>query len=140
MKDKNELSSFETEILVRPDDIDMNNHVHNTKYLDYVQAARFIQMRENYKFPMEEYIERGVNWYASTAHIDFKRSLKLDDVAVVRTQIKEWNGAQVNINFWIFNKSTKKVVAEGHVIYTLISLETGKPVRIPEDVIERHKV
>jgi len=42
-------SIFETEIIVRPDDIDMNNHVHNSKYLDYIQTARFIQMRDNYK-------------------------------------------------------------------------------------------
>ena len=39
-------SIFETEIIVRPDDIDMNNHVHNSKYLDYIQTARFIQMRD----------------------------------------------------------------------------------------------
>ena len=29
------VSIFETEIIVRPDDIDMNSHVHNSKYLDY---------------------------------------------------------------------------------------------------------
>lgn len=32
---------FDTELAVRPDDIDMNNHVHNSKYLDYVLAARY---------------------------------------------------------------------------------------------------
>jgi len=40
-------SIFETEITIRPDDIDLNNHVHNTKYLDYVQAARYEQMKNN---------------------------------------------------------------------------------------------
>jgi len=35
---------FESEIAIRPDDIDLNNHVHNTKYLDYVLAVRFVQM------------------------------------------------------------------------------------------------
>lgn len=33
-------SIFETEIAIRPDDIDLNNHVHNTKYLDYVLAIK----------------------------------------------------------------------------------------------------
>jgi len=46
---------FSSEIKVRPDDIDMNNHVHNSKYFDYVQAARFEQMINDYKMPMEEF-------------------------------------------------------------------------------------
>ena len=31
---------FATEMQVRPDDIDMHRHVHNSRYLDYVLAAR----------------------------------------------------------------------------------------------------
>ncbi|MGQ9798473.1 MAG: hypothetical protein ACUVRG_04150 [Ignavibacterium sp.] len=42
-------------------------------------------MRDNYKFPMEEYFERGLNWYATTAHIEFKYALKFGDTALVRT-------------------------------------------------------
>ncbi|GAB6283208.1 MAG: hypothetical protein STSR0008_19660 [Ignavibacterium sp.] len=38
-------STFESEIKIRPDDIDLNNHVHNTKYFDYVLAARYEQMK-----------------------------------------------------------------------------------------------
>ena len=68
-------SIFETEITIRPDDIDLNNHVHNTKYLDYVQAARYEQMIKEYKMSMEEFHSLGYNWVASTAHIEFKRAL-----------------------------------------------------------------
>jgi acyl-CoA thioesterase FadM len=35
---------FETELIVPPDDIDMNNHLHGSKYLDYVLAARYDHM------------------------------------------------------------------------------------------------
>ena len=34
-------SKFETELQVRPDDIDMYQHVHSSRYMDYVLAARF---------------------------------------------------------------------------------------------------
>jgi YbgC/YbaW family acyl-CoA thioester hydrolase len=133
-------SIFSSEIKVRPDDIDMNNHVHNTKYLDYVQTARFEQMRNFYKMPMEEYHTKGLNWVASLAHIEYKRALKLNEIAIVKTQMGEVNGAQVTVNFWIENKATKKSVAEGYITYTLISIDSGRPVRIPEDVIERHSI
>ncbi len=133
-------SVFSSEIKVRPDDIDMNNHVHNTKYLDYVQTARFEQMRDFYKMPMEEYHLQGLNWFASAAYIEYKRSLKLNDIAIVKTQMGEVNGAQCRVNFWIENKATKKLAAEGYFTYTLISISSGKPVRISEEVIERHSI
>lgn len=129
---------FTTEILIRPDDIDLNNHVHSSKYLDYVLAARFIQMRDDYKFPMEYYHERKLNWVASTYHIDFKRGLKFNDSALVKTQFDEVNGSNVKVNFWIHSKKSGKLSAEGYFLFTLISLESGRPVRIPEEIIEKH--
>jgi len=63
-------TEFETEITVRPDDIDMNNHVHYSKYLDYLRMARYDQMAKDYKLSMEEFIEMGFGWVASTAHIE----------------------------------------------------------------------
>ena len=133
-------SIFETEIIVRPDDIDMNNHVHNSKYLDYIQTARFIQMRDSYKVPMEEYHSMGLNWFASEVHIEYKRSLKFGDVALVKTQVGDWSGAQVTINVWVYNTSTNKIAVEGKIIYTLVLLTSGRPTRIPEEIIERHKI
>ena len=59
-------SKFETELQVRPDDIDMNQHVHNTRYLDYVLAARYDQMERCYKMPMEEFISLGYGWVVHT--------------------------------------------------------------------------
>lgn len=138
--DSNSNSIFETEIIVRPDDIDMNNHVHNSKYLDYIQTARFIQMRDNYKVPMEEYIEKGLNWFASEVQLKYKREMKFGDIAIVKTQVGEWSGAQVTINVWVYNKATNKVCVEGKMLYTLVSLNSGRPTRIPDDIIERHKI
>lgn len=133
-------SVFETEIKIRPDDIDLNNHVHNTKYLDYVQAARYDQMINNYKMPMEEFHSIGYNWVASTAHIEFKRSLMLGDKIIVRTQLKSYNGAQVTVNFRILKKDNRKEAAEGYLVYTMISIDSGKPVRIPEEIIRRYSI
>ncbi|MFO7524038.1 MAG: thioesterase family protein [Ignavibacteriaceae bacterium] len=133
-------SVFETEIFIRPDDIDPNNHVHNSKYLDYVQAARYDQMINSYKMSMEEFHKQGYNWVATTAHIEFKRALKLGDKIVVKTQLKSYNGAQVTVNFWILKKDKNKISAEGFLVYTMISLRSGKPVRIPDEIIERYSV
>ena len=133
-------SKFQSEIAVRPDDIDMNNHVHYSKYLDYLLAARFDQMEKDYKVPIEDFIKLGYTWVASKAEIEFKRALLLKDIAVVQTQIESYSGAQVFVNFWILKKGTMKIAAEGKVIYTMVSITSGRPVRIPEDIIKKYSV
>ena len=131
-------TTFETEIAIRPDDIDLNNHVHNTKYLEYVFAARYIQMRDGYKMSMQKFWERELNWVISITHIEYKRSIKLEDKIIVRTQIDSVNGAQAKVLFFILNKETNKVAAEGYLLYTMISTKSGRPVRIPDDIIEMY--
>lgn len=133
-------SIFETEIKIRPDDIDLNNHVHNTKFLDYVQAARYDQMVNNYKMSMSEFHNLDYNWVVSATYIEYKRSLKLDDKIVVRTQIDSINGAQSKVNFWIVKKENDKIAASGYLTYTMISINTGRPVRIPDEIIQKYSI
>src|SRR6266850_7608190 len=82
-------SRFETELQVRPDDIDMNQHVHASRYMDYVLAARYDQMARCYKVSMEEFIQQGHGWYVRTSHIEYKRPLGLGNYFTVRTWIDE---------------------------------------------------
>jgi acyl-CoA thioester hydrolase/thioesterase-3 len=133
-------SIFETEIRVRPDDIDMNNHVHYSKYLDYLLTARYDQMKKDYQMPMEEFLDMGYTWVASTMHIDYKRAIQLKDTVVVKTQVDSYKGAQVTVNFWMYIKEKNKLASEGYVVYTLISTRSGRPVRIPEDVVSKYTI
>lgn len=133
-------SIFSSEIRVRPDDIDSNNHVHNAKYLDFVLAARYEQMTNNYNMSMDEFIEKGFSWVVSAVHMDWKRALSLGDTAIVKTQLDSVNGAQCKVNFWIENKETKKLVSSGYFLYTMISIKTGRPARITEDIIEKYSI
>jgi len=133
-------SAFESVIIIRPDDIDMNNHVHNTKYLDFVLAARYEQMVRDYKMSMEEFHRLDFNWVVSVTHIEYKRALKLEDKIIVRTQVDSVNGAQSKVNFRIIKKDNEKIAAEGYLIYTMVSIKTGRPVRIPNEIIERYSI
>ncbi len=133
-------STFETEITVRPDDIDMNNHVHYSKYLDYLLLARYDQMHKDYKMTMEEFVKLGFSWVASEVNIKYKRGILLNEKVIVQTQMQSYKGAQVFINFWILKKSTGKIAAEGTATYTMISNKSGRPVRIPDNIIEKYSV
>ena len=133
-------SIFESEIAIRPDDIDLNNHVHNTKYLDYVLAARFDQMIKNYKMTFKDFEALGYGWVVSDTFIEYKRALTLYDKILVRTQMGTVNGAQCKVNFWIVKKENNKIAAQGYLTYTMVSLKNGRPVRIPEEIITKYSI
>jgi acyl-CoA thioester hydrolase/thioesterase-3 len=130
--------SFETEFVVRPDDIDMNNHVHGSRYLDYVLFARFDQMGRCYGMPMDEFLKNGWNWYQKVFHIEYKRALNIAEAVIVRTWLESFEKFEVKVGFQILKKESMKVSAEGYFISTMINLKTGRAEPIPEWVIQHY--
>ncbi len=129
---------FETEMIVRPDDIDMNNHLHGSRYLDYVLFARFDQMGRCYDMPMDEFLRNGWNWYQKAFHIEFKRAVTLADTVVVVTWLDSFDKSDVKVGFEIFKKEPRKLAASGHFVSTMIDIKTGRAIPIPETVVQHY--
>jgi len=132
-------STFETEFRVRPDDIDMYNHVHNSRYFDYVLAGRYDQMERCYGMGMDKFIERGFGWLVRTVYMDYKRPLKMSDYFLVKTGIESLDEKLCRVNFTITGKATGKTCCDGWFDFVLIDLKTGKGVSIPADVITHYQ-
>ncbi|MGF0069228.1 acyl-CoA thioesterase [Candidatus Spyradosoma sp. SGI.093] len=133
-------SRFETEMQVRPDDIDLYQHVHSSRYIDYVLAARFDQMERCYKMSMQEFAARGLGWYQTSITMNYKRALGLGDAFIVETGIVDFADASITLTFKIIKKDTRKLVADGHASYALIDLKTKRATKIPQDVIDKYTI
>ena len=133
-------SKFESELQVRPDDIDMNQHVHGSRYFDYVLAARYDQMGRCYKLAMEEFIRAGFGWFVRTAHLDYKRPLGLGDDFIVRTWVEEILRDGVKVNFEILKKANGKMSCDGYFYYTMVNLKTGRAEVIPEWILVKYAI
>lgn len=128
---------FTSELIVRPDDIDMNNHVHNSKYLDYVLAARYDQMGRCYGMAMDEFIKQGWVWYQKSWFIEFKRALNIAERITITTWIDSFEKSDVKVGFQIL-KESGKVSAEGYFVSTMIDLKSGRAMAIPDSIIEHY--
>ncbi|MDB5118609.1 MAG: thioesterase, partial [Mucilaginibacter sp.] len=128
-------STFQTEYRVRPDDIDMYRHVHNSKYFDYVLAARYDQMERCYGMAMEKFLEQGFGWLVRTVYMDYKRPLLLGDYFTVTTGIESINEKVCRVKFSISNKATAKLCCDGWFDFVMVVINTGKATPIPVDVI-----
>jgi acyl-CoA thioester hydrolase/thioesterase-3 len=135
-----QFASFETEYRVRPDDIDMFQHVHNSRYFDYVLAARYEQMERFYGMSMGAFMERGFGWVVSRVFFEYKRSLTMGDYFLVRTCIESINEKGCRVNFVITSKAKQKTCCEGWFEYVMINLGTGRSQKIPSDVIELYSI
>jgi YbgC/YbaW family acyl-CoA thioester hydrolase len=133
-------SRFTTEIQVRPDDIDMFQHVHSSRYLDYVLAARFDQMSRCYGMGMEEFLKLGLAWFQKSAHIVFKRPLRLGDFFTVTTWVDEIGSDTVTVGFDMRRRRDNKLCAEGSCAYTLVNVATGRSEVIPDWIVQKYAI
>ncbi|MBQ8722867.1 MAG: acyl-CoA thioesterase [Opitutales bacterium] len=130
---------FVTEMQVRPDDIDLYSHVHSSRYLDYVLAARFDQMTNCYKMSMQDFAARGFGWFQRSLTINYKRQLEIAERFKVETGIEEFLKDGVIVSFKIF-KANGKIAADGVCNYALIDMNTRRAAALPQDILEKYSI
>jgi YbgC/YbaW family acyl-CoA thioester hydrolase len=133
-------TKFETEMAVRPDDLDLFQHVHASRYIDYVFAARYDQMARCYGMAWEEFTKLGFAWVMRTAFLDYKRPLRMGDRFVVRTWVEAAFKDGVQVNFEIVKSVNRKLCCDGHIHYTMVRLDTGRAEKIPDWIIAKYAV
>jgi acyl-CoA thioester hydrolase/thioesterase-3 len=134
------MTRFETELQVRPDDIDMNQHVHGSRYFDYVLAARYDQMARCYKMSMDEFIAAGLGWFVKTCHIEYKRPLRMGENMIVGTWVDAITKTDVKVGFEIRRKPAGKLCCDGYFDYTMINIKTGRAEAIPDWIIQKYSI
>ena len=125
---------------MRPDDIDMFNHVHNSIYLDYVLAARYEQMELFYGMSMEKFLEMGYGWVVKAVQIDYKRALGLGDQFTVETGIIDVNKKGCRVTFEIKNLKSSKVSTSGWFDFVMIDLKTGRGMEVSEEMVRLYSI
>lgn len=133
-------SRFKTNYSVRPDDIDLFQHVHNSRYLDYVLAARYDQMRECYGMTMEEFMSKGYGWVVKSVAIDYLRPMKMGDQFSVETGIVSMHDRGCRVSFEISMHKNNKTAAKGWFDYVLIDLKTGRSSVVTEEMLQRYSI
>jgi YbgC/YbaW family acyl-CoA thioester hydrolase len=133
-------SRFTSRLQVRPDDIDMFQHVHNSKYFDYVLAARYEQMETCYGMSMEQFMNAGYGWVVKTAHVNFIRPLTLGESFTVTTGIVSMDERIARVTYEIISEKTGKLCSDGWFDYVLIDLKTGRSMKITQEMMDKYSI
>lgn len=120
--------------------MDLFRHVHSSKYLDYVLAARFDQMERCYGMSMQSFLQRGLGWVVKVSHIEYKRPLGMAERFTVTTWIEDVRGSDAEVRFEMKRQEGGKIACLGWCVFTLVALDTGRPVPIPDDVMNAYTI
>lgn len=129
---KHGLQVFEIPIEVLPQDIDDNDHVNNVVYLKWI----FDVALAHWNVSASDEMKATYGWVATRHEIDYRREALLGDPIVARTWIGAVDSRRFERLTEIVRTSDDQVLCRGRSIWTLLSRETGRIIRIPPEMVE----
>jgi acyl-CoA thioester hydrolase len=124
---------FEMIIPVLPGDIDEQNHVNNTVYLRWIQDVATAHWRAVASPKAQE----TIGWVVLRHEIDYKGPATLGDEMVLRT----WVGKATRLTFERFTEIRRnrdgQLLSEARTLWCPIDAQSGRPVRVSEEVRSR---
>jgi acyl-CoA thioester hydrolase len=121
---------FEMIVPVLPRDIDEQNHVNNTVYLQWIQDVATAHWRAVASPKAQE----TIGWVVLRHEIDYKGPATLGDEMMLRT----WVGKATRLTFERFTEIRRnrdgRLLSEARTLWCPIDAQTCRPVRVSEEV------
>ena len=118
-------------------DTDAGGVVYHASYVNFMERARTEWLR-SYGFTNAGLMkELGVVFVVRSLKLDYLKPALLDDLLTVSAQLKEIGRSRVTLHQTMMRGEEKLVEAEIHLVS--VSLDTFKPVSVPEVLREQWK-
>ena len=136
MQDSPTCDVHEVPVTVAKSDIDVLDHVNNTVYLRWVQDAAVAHWRHSATAEQQ----REIVWVVLRHEIDYKRPARLGDDLMARTWVGTATTHAFDRHTEIVRTADGKVLARARTVWCPIDRETGRPIRVGDDVRHRFSV
>ena len=113
-------------------DLDTQQHVNNAVYLDYLEESG-IGVAAVYGWSMSRMIDEGFGIVARRYRIEYLAPAVLGDELRISTWVSDVKRATAVRHYRIERQEPETLLARAHVLWVWVDLETGRPVRIPEN-------
>ena len=122
---------FSLPIRVYFQDTDAGGVVYHANYLNFMERARTEWLRERYGYSNAELMKKfGVVFVVRSLKLDFLKPALLDDMLSVTAQIKDIGRSRLALLQNVLRGD--EVLTEADVHLVCVSLESFKPVSMPE--------
>ena len=124
------MEPFEQHITVTQDDLDELNHVNNVRYVQWIND---VSKAHWYNRATPDMINSYV-WVVLKHHIDYKNAAFFNDIIKLKTYVILTKGVKSTRVVEMYNESTNKLLVKSETNFCLLSKDSLKPTRIPEEI------
>ncbi|MDP9410705.1 MAG: acyl-CoA thioesterase [Actinomycetota bacterium] len=112
--------------------MDAQGHVNNANYLSYFEVGRVEWMRAKGR-SYKEMERRGRGLVVVEALARYRRPAFFDDELTLHTELAELGKVSLRFDYEVFRDGEE--IATGYTRHACVDLSTGKPVRMPEELL-----
>jgi len=115
-------------------DIDGAQHLNNAAYFNYIEDCA-IQVAAHFGWPSSRTMGAGLALVAHRHHIEYREPGLMDDEIDITTWLFNVKRASATRHYNFVRARDGALLAQAQTQWAAISLETGKPVRVPADFV-----
>jgi len=119
---------------VVPGDVDGLGHANNTVHVRWMQECATAHSAAA-GWPHERYLELGVAWMVRRHEIVYLRPADLGMRVRIETWVSGFHRASSRRCYRILEADTGRELARATTDWAFVDLKSGRPVRIPEEII-----
>ncbi|MFC4767600.1 acyl-CoA thioesterase [Effusibacillus consociatus] len=123
------------EIIVRSTEIDVNGHVNNAKYLEYLEWGRE-EWFEQHDLHYDQILAMGAQTVTVNININYRKECRQGEVLLIKTRPEKLGRTSFVFKQEIFKKNGE-LAADATVTVVTIDTESRKSRPVPEE-IARH--
>jgi len=126
-----------TEMKVRGYQLDMNGHVNNARFLEFLEEGRWEWSEKVMDF--NKWQKKGIMFPVANININYRHPACLHDVLKIRTWLSGVGNASCIINQEILLRDTETMIVDAVITFVAFNSLINEAVSIAGDLLEEFK-
>ena len=131
------MKSHNTYVKVRYAETDQMGVVHHGNYPDYLEIAR-LDWLDKLGISYKSMEKEGVMLPVYEMHFKYIKSALFDDTLKIVTKLKKTPSVKIEFDYEIYNQD-EELLTTASTVLVFMDVESRKPIRCPEYIIDRLK-
>lgn len=127
------------ELVVPETAIDVNGHVNNVQYVQWMQEAAMIHSAQ-LGWPQERYASIGRTWIIRSHAIEYLHSAYAGETLHILTWVSTFEKIRSLRKYKFHRPADNTVLARAATLFIFCDLHSGKPLPIPKEVQDAYTV
>ena len=129
---------YQFEFTVPPEAVDINGHVNNVVYVQWMQDAAVRHARATGGTRLAEAI--GATWVVRTHQVEYLRPAFAGDKLHIMTWVSDFRKVRSLRKYKFIRTNDRAVLIQAQTDWVFVNAATGRPQVIPDDVRQAFKI